>query len=325
MYSDKICFVVPKADRIPTPLLPFFIFETSVWVALLFCVLFCAICLSVLHLGSSSTKIPSARKIRKNQVMCIVYAKIFIDTVILFIGAPLYRISSRWPERVFSISIRVVSFVVIAYFMSFLDTFLVMPIYYDDIDSLEQLHHSGLRIHITSEPLINDLFSTNSWQRSKIDVVQADVPLLDQIGNGVRFTALPRVSSLHTQYAEWFLMRRLHVIRGCIRTYNLAYVGRPNDHFMDEVNVILSRILMAGLINKWIKDMYFNTTLSNLHLYKNLSTLPYRAFSMNDMKFPFYIYAICVTISLIVFFVELLMHNSWCYDGRISNRKKIIK
>lgn len=299
--------MVQKAHRIPDPILPLLTFDVASWLCLLFCLIGCSIFWIALRFVNANRvyiKEYDQLYMMKNYSD---YLHIIVDTGILFISYPLIRLPRIWSERIFVISICLMSIIIIAYFQSVLATVFVNPLYYRDIKSLGELEESALPIKIHFYLSADPLFDEKSSLVKRIEIVQNNsLSLLADYGN---FSIVLRKTSIRFNYSHWFLRKKLYQLPYCPRTYITAFVLPKKSRYLERINQILHRLIRGGFIQKWISDMTFNMTLENTRLYGSLEERNYVVLQLADMEFAFVVLISGFIISFFVFFGETCTYD----------------
>lgn len=99
------------------------------------------------------------------------------------------------------------------------------------------------------------------------------------------------------------------MVRECPRIYNLAYVVAHHSVFLDRFNAMIMRLFDGGLIEHWITEMNFNVTIRDWEQIRRSFGTNFKILTLVDMQFPFYLLAIGLFLSTIVFIAELVHHK----------------
>lgn len=242
----------------------------------------------------------------KRRPMILQYVQIFIDFYILFLSAPLRRFPRAHSERFFIATVCLLSLNVVSMFQSSLATVFIKPIYYKNIESLEQFEETNQKILIKYPAMLTDLFpedSSNLFRElhSRMTLVtRTDLSALDVIDMGMSSVTRKATSKLGKEDSL------VHLVPECPKIYNLAYLLSKDSAFLDTVNSLILDIVQFGFINKWIEEAYFKVKLENLKLEPPVN-LRARVLTVNDMQLAFIILTFGVGTSLAILIIEILI------------------
>ncbi|XP_055591607.1 uncharacterized protein LOC129743573 [Uranotaenia lowii] len=325
LYTDEMCCLVKKASRIPEYLLPVTIFPTNLWSLLFAMGLVSAVAWVVVRavirwmlklrigyddrsysavLFNLSGKTRAASMGRK-------IVQIVIDTYILLISGPYYRFTRSGHERLILVGIMMVSLIFVSMFTSGLASVFVNPLFYKDIDSLEQLDKSGYDTLVKYRGFLDDVFPANysplmESLRKKMIYAPSNESALGRVVRMGNIATVTRKSTLTLDNAFYLTTKQLHMVSECPRLYNLAYVVQRHWVLLDLVNDVLLRMLNGGLINHWIAQMDYNTTLRDRERTNLAQEANFKVLTLVDVQFPMYILAIGLVVGFWVFVGELV-------------------
>jgi hypothetical protein len=344
VYGDSLCVVVKKASKIPESILPLACFHPYLWTCLCMFTIFIGVVwagLRVVNQTEIYTKVymthalSEARSRNKYQELDVElllerenrfnlsidvktgppyyqYAQIMIDSVILMLSAPLLRFPRVNSERLFLATVCLLSLTFTSIFQSNLATVFIKPLYYKDINTLEQLEESGQEIRVKYKGFLDDVFPENSTNiiqslRRRMKLVTLRATLMKQISDtdeSQAFGTVTRKSSTALDNAYYFTSSQLNMVKECPRTYNIAYVLPKNSVFADRINDILQRLLNAGLIDRWIDAMTYNNTLDNLKKFGPNVEANFKVLTVVDLQLGFFILCVGCFLSFFVFLLE---------------------
>lgn len=338
---DKLCVVVKKAHRVPPELLPLVIFEISLWINILIAGIIISAVWSLLRIVNNRIRQPLTAIERVNfyvdnynlspylahQSPLRHHAQIFIDTWMLFLSIPMRRLTRAQHERIFVASVALVSMIFVSIYQSGLATVFVRPIYFKDIDSLEQLDKSDNEIHVKYEGFLTDVFpnDTSAVYRSlskKMKLVDTLDLAMDLVKNGENVATITRKSTTLLYNFLYFARNELYLIdKECPKEYFLSYLVPAKSVLLKRINEIMMDIQRFGFILKWIDDFNFDEKMLHLKdLGNDIPTL--KVLTLTDLKFPFIILAAGNFISGIFLIIEITF---LCLRKKISVKKNCIK
>ena len=311
VYSDSLCVVVKKAERIPQFLLPLIIFQDTLWFTLFAMTLmsFCFwCCLRMIHnkrMPNVQTKIikfnvPSHLIHQKPRIYQ--YIQLFIDTWMLLLLSPMIHLTRVQSERILVGSISLLGVIFVSMFQSGLANVYTKPMYHKNILNLQQLEETGLNILIKYQTMLADLFPSDSSELFK--TLHKRMTLIEK----PELTALKVTSTMNmatvTRKLNFGLSNEtnfVHLIPECPRVYNLAYLMSRHSIYAERVNEILLDIQCYGFIKKWITDMHFNNTLIKL---KDNQMHDDKVLTIYDLLLPFLILLFGIIVGFVVLLFE---------------------
>lgn len=319
VYSDELCIIVKKAKQIPQSLLPLVIFDETLWICLFFATIsiFAFWCfLRFFHNRQSFSSnlerkkyqevefnLPTdlARKSEKFQ-----YIQLFTDSWILMLSSPMRRFTRIQSERIFIGAVSCLSLIFVSMYQSGLATVFTKPMFYKNIENLDQLDQSGLTIIIKYPAMMADLFPEDSSAtfkdlHDKMKLLSADLSAIDVLDVSKVATVTRKTTlKLADDNKDTFL------IPECPRAYNLAYVVPKHSVYLSRIDALLLDAQCFGLLAKWIQDINFNVTLGNSLKFQAIES-NFKVLTINDLQLPFYILVIGILISTIVLLFERLL------------------
>jgi hypothetical protein len=236
--------------------------------------------------------------------MAIQYIQLCIDASILVLGAPLRRFPRIQSERLLIGGICLLSLNIVSIFQSQLATCYVRPMYYKNIDTLEQFAATGQKILIKYPAMMTDLFPENSSElfhslhNRMVLIPNSDLTAMD-ISEKHGMAGVTRKISLKVNMEE----DQVHLIPQCPRSYNLAFVYGKHWVFADRINAIILNLKQAGIIDKWIDEVNFNIKLETAR--KQIHVVHHRMLRIDDLLLSFMILGFGCALSAFLFIIEL--------------------
>lgn len=247
----------------------------------------------------------------------IQYAQLSVDILILALGAPLRRFPRNQSERMLISGICLLSLNIVSIFQSQLATCFTHPIYYKNIDTLEQLADTGKDIIVKYPAMLNDLFPqstshlfTTLFNRIKL-IADTDLVALD-VTERMGMAGVTRKTTLKLSQEDDFV----HLIPECPRSYNLAYIHSKHWVFANQVNEIILDLLAGGIVNKWIEDVNFGIKLESMK--KQTSSVHHRELRVDDLMLSFMILGGGSAFSTFLFIIE----RWWNHRRRKTSRTR---
>lgn len=308
-YQDQLCLITKKAGRVPSALLLMLIFERKLWASIFATYLIISFFWCILRLlnlklrGYKAVNLPShlARAPKATNLF-----QIFIDTSILIFNSPFRRFPKVHSERILISSIFLFSLIVIAAYQSSLATVYTRPMYYKNIQSLEELDESGMKIVSKYKSFLDDAFPPNTsalTDRLLKKVFWMENVLLITRLQTHREAGFTRKSLFDIVYRS----KNFHLIPECPRKYRLAYVVPKGFALSEVLNIHILRTVAGGIVNKLIEDVKFQGYMSYFIQNRDIFTPTIKVFTIDDLQMGFYVLAAGLAGALIIFICEALV------------------
>lgn len=304
LYTDQLCCIVKKKPLLPKSVTPLLSFPAYLW---LFIVLFC-IAATYLY-----TKIKLLSNLVCPYCVYINYSHYLIETFLYVFNSPVLRhdMVVLQAERIYIFTLSIMGLILSTLFQSYLKTNMVAQVTWQkDINTLEQLAASDLRIEIRYAAIMDDLFPENVSKtydilRQRSVLVRYDNDALERMADTGSFSIPTRMSLVHLDFYDWFQRNELHLVQQCPKSYLLSFPMMRHSIFLERFNWILLRFAEGGMITKWTDEMYRNHTIYQEVTHKKLLQQP-EFLNLADLQFPFYTWifgiGICITAALIEIF-----------------------
>ncbi|KAH8385486.1 hypothetical protein KR093_010820, partial [Drosophila rubida] len=156
VYDDQLCIYVPKASPIPQSILPIFAVGYDIWLGFILMAFVCALIWLLLRVLNLRLRIVSAATAGRRlwqQALGIV-----VDTWVVWVRVNLSHLPESYAERMFIGSLCLVSVIFGAIFESSLATVYIHPLHYRDINTMQELDESGLKVVYKYTSMADDLF-----------------------------------------------------------------------------------------------------------------------------------------------------------------------
>lgn len=306
VYEDMLCCYLPKADKVPQSILPIVAVKYDIWIGFLITPLICAVIWMIIRKCNSKIFIKSENVSR---IQCF---RILVDTWVVWVRVNIMKFPPFHSERIFVISLCLVSVIFGALLESSLATCYIRPLYYKDILTLRELDESGYKIYYKYSSMADDLFFSEASplfanlgkKLTYINNVNLDMmKTLVQKGN---MAAVTRYSSLKVESMRYLLSKQVIFVPECPKTYGIAYVVPKDFPFLEKINDVLLRLLSAGLIEQWIKEMFDKASIkligSNILDEQSLKIL-----SLADLQLAFYLLFGGSALAGLSLFIEIIL------------------
>ncbi|CAG9767771.1 unnamed protein product [Ceutorhynchus assimilis] len=188
---------------------------------------------------------------------------------------------------------------------------LTNDIWLPDINTLEEFDGTGLTIHSSVNPFINDPRHLYQKLSSKINSTWMEIRALDLMVQTKKSAALERVTDaklkIYTQYTDENGTPLLHIIPEYPRKYFMAYIVPSGSPYLININCILKHFNEAGLDLKWSGDFTRGIVAEASRKKINSSKQAgYEALNVEDMRSACYILFPGYLISILVFVFEVI-------------------
>lgn len=303
VYDDMLCCYLPKADRVPQSILPIVAVQYDIWIGFMLTPLVCAGFWMIIR---------KCNTIIFEDSKTIGYFGILVDTWVVWVRVNIMKYPPFHSERVFVVSLCLVSVIFGALLESSLATCYITPLYYQDIDTLKELDESGYKIYYKFSSMKDDLFFSEASPlfarlgKKLTYINDVNVDMIKTVANKGRMAAVTRYSSLKTESISFLASNKVIYIQDCPKTYGIAYVVPKDFPFLEKINDVLLQLLSAGLIQQWIKEMYDQASINliNSHI---LDEEPLKILSLADLQLAFYLLLGGNTLAGITLLIEIFL------------------
>lgn len=301
-----LCIIVPKAERIPKYLVPLTCFPLPTWINIIgFTIIVCCARYAIAYLGW--------KKINYNEVS---KGDIILTTISATLSIPLPTSQYRMLTSRFLLIIYLSCMnIMVVTFQASLVTLLSIPKYYEDINTIEQLKATGMKIQINSIALL--------------EIIKED-PVLSQLSDQFQLIVDSSYNYKIGLFESYYQSRLkffkdftvtqenrtfdVHRLPECPFHYYTSYLIPLNFPFEKELNILTMRTFENGLHLKWKNDLLYND-LNNkssllLKIFQNNGLkISNRIFSFEDLEIAFLILISGLTTSILTFISELWYHK----------------
>jgi hypothetical protein len=229
------------------------------------------------------------------------------------LSSPFRRFPRAQSERVFIGTIALLSLNVVSMFQSGMAGVFIKPIYYKNIDTMQQFGASQQKILIKYPAMMTDLFPEDS---SALFNTLNHRMLLDprpeltgyKVTNDMKMATVTRRITFKLSKEQDLI----HLVRECPRSYNLAYLLSRHSVFLNRINAIILDIMQFGFINKWINDINYKVKLETMKIHPEESFRT-RVFTIEDLQLAFFILALGISFAILTLLIEFLLnHKMFC-------------
>ncbi|XP_039952787.1 uncharacterized protein LOC120769711 [Bactrocera tryoni] len=296
VYDDQLCIYVPKAQRVPQSILPLFSVNVDVWLGFILTAFVCCVIWCIIRQLNIYLNIRKCADTPLERSQWWQFVRIYIDTWVLWVRVNLVQYPPFNSERIFIASLCLVSVIFGAIFESSLATVFIHPLYYNDINTLQQLDESNLKVIYKYSSMADDLFFSETSPlfanlNKKLVHVQnlnADV-ILDIAKNGGK-AGVSRANSLLLESLQFILSKQVYIVPECPKDYTISYVIPKDAPWEEAINNLLLQFASLGLIKKWINDM---KTAVDIDIMKSgmdfEQTNTFKVLTVNDLQLAFYV------------------------------------
>lgn len=314
VYMDQLCCYVMKAKRIPASILPLHAVDESIWLAYTIVGVLASFFWVLLRQANLKLNPNEMRNLKG--VDCRWYT-VFIDAWALWGRMIILRFPPSNAERMFAISLCLVSVIIGALFDSSLATVFIKPLYYKDITTLEQLNKANVRIFYKHPAIKDDLFTGHSspiyqsLDQRMLLVGEPEERLISIMAKRGKFAAVTRAYSLSLVDIYYFITKKVYMIPECPKAYHIAFPMQKHSPFEEEINVALLKLLAGGFINHWI-EMQQYVARSRIHLFEDYageSEHIWKILNINDLQLAFYVLSVGLISSFFLYICEHIYYK----------------
>ncbi|XP_037943159.1 uncharacterized protein LOC119676009, partial [Teleopsis dalmanni] len=297
VYADKLCCYVRSANRVPQSILPIYAVDMDVWFAFLLAGSVCPFFWMALRWLNLYLQIKVISPIKYSLRSKIQYTHIYINTWVVWVRLAIVSFPPFHSERMFVISLCLVSVIFGAILESCLATAYIRPFYYKNINTMDELNEAKLKIYIKHAAMRDDLFYGHSspiyqnLNKKLFLVGETEERLITMMAKRGGFAAVTRLSSLYLDDIRYFITKKLHLIPECPKHYHIAFVYPKHFPLQDPLDLWLLKLLQAGLIDFWVNEMKHKAkmSLNNFpHYFDNFSE-KWKILTLLDLQLPFYV------------------------------------
>ncbi|CAL7949915.1 unnamed protein product [Xylocopa violacea] len=182
----------------------------------------------------------------------------YLMKVVMQLMQPFKSDQPWFPERLLLMSSLFLSLILNGVVTSQLASTLSKRLFYQDIDTLEELEKSGLAILTNSRDTLADTFihvASPLIKRLQMKLKYAnDSEINRRLFEAKDAAFLHRVAPITLKYDK-NQIEKLHIIKECPREYVLAVVTTKGSPFRGRINSILGRLNNGGFYGKWYQSL----------------------------------------------------------------------
>lgn len=283
--NDQLCMVVPKSLKIPLWKTFVHFYSNSSWYSILTSYFMCTIFWYYLN----------QQKTFKTTVwQCISYLT----------GIPI-KIKPSINQHAFLISCLFFNIIIFGIIQGSLFTEFTTVRFFKDIDTLEELYQSNLKIVTDYWYLVAEDNST-IMQKLKTRLLENNEDPMDLAAYKRKFATLGRKKeiefSILTKYTKEDGVPLLHILNECHGSLLLVYIVPKYSPFLDAFNKIIIRFFESGFFAKWYEDILHGFVIEVVKAQKYKEIHP---ISLNDVQVAFFVLFFGWILSSLIFFTEV--------------------
>ncbi|XP_054009266.1 uncharacterized protein LOC128892752 [Hylaeus anthracinus] len=336
--SDKLCVLVPKAPPVPDYLVIVKTFSGGTWLLVFaghFTITTIYTCLMnkkrsvrgsendpwtmkmerdasgvrpVEPKRNFGTRDEHSKQLKQASLICLASLTKYLAKVVLQLVQPFSHSQPWFPERLLLMCSLWLSLILNGVFTSQLASTFSKRLYYDDIDTLEELEETGMPIFTNARDVIEDALSDSTS------------PLIQRLHKRLKLANLTEIHrrlfetkdagylhpprTLPFQFDE-YQRKKLHLVKECPKEYILALIMTKGSPFRKRINSILGRLNNGGFYDKWYSGMVQPKKWSHVTDESN----GHRKIAMRHLFIPFAILYVGLAASAFVFVCERRKSN----------------
>ncbi|KAK9887161.1 hypothetical protein WA026_020612 [Henosepilachna vigintioctopunctata] len=184
-----------------------------------------------------------------------------------------------------------------------------LVIHFEDINSLQQLIEYNFRIINSFDIFHDDSSEIMKKLNERIENIYSDVSQLSVILKSKDLAYFERERDAKYYIEANFTNDEgrplLHVVEECPISYFITYIVPLGSPYIKRINELIMEFSEAGLIEYWYSSMVENLIKGKTIHEHRVHFEKRRPFSMKDVEFSFFILYAGLTLSIIVFSLEL--------------------
>ncbi|KAM7361197.1 uncharacterized protein ACRADG_010435 [Cochliomyia hominivorax] len=292
VYDDKLCIYTKKAQRIPNSMMPLFSLNYNVWIFFVLTLLLCSIVC------------------RWEKSFSGQYVEILVNTSLAWVRYTLLKYPPFHNERILVVSICLVSVIFGTILECSLSAVFIYPLYFKDINTLQELDDSNFKIFYRHQSMANDLFVSDTSELlnslNKKLIYKNSSLLINEIMDKNNVAGVSRYKNLNSEYFDLIASKRIWIIPECPKHYSLSYIWPTGSPWANAIDELLLKFLSSGLIQKFEREMKFEIDIKIMveKLYEDHKY--FRILSYSDLQLAFYALILGCLLSTLTFLYELL-------------------
>ncbi|XP_075144773.1 uncharacterized protein LOC142219894 [Haematobia irritans] len=317
MYEDQLCIYTRKAQRVPDYLLPIFAVHYNVWIGFIVIAFFLSVVWALLRFLILFLKIHRhdtlSHHLRKP--FKIQYIRILIDTWVAWVRVSLNEYPVFHSEKVLVVSLCLVSVIFGAIFECSLASSHIEPLYFKDINTLQELNNTGLPIFYRHASMKDDLFVGEtsllfaSLNAKTIHKPDRKYNILEEIVDKGLTTGVNRFNSLMLESLDLIISKRIWIIPEFPKRYSISYVWHHGAPWEETLNEMLLKFSQAGIIVKFERDMKIETEINLIKREILERDVTFRILTVRDLQLAFYVVTIGNMMALITWILEKVLYS----------------
>lgn len=287
--NDMLCVVVPKAQEIPQWIKMFHCFKPKTWIILF---LICTICILFWLIVKHDVKRSSS--------------KLVLEIIAIFLTVSI-SLSTRSYHRIFLAFCMSYTVIITSIFQGSLVKSFSTKSYYDDINTLEDLDQSGLRIGTSlkifsnSTTLLTSLESKKIWLN--ISALERAAFYRDVAGVERKQDANLLINTKYKRDDDGYPL--LHLMKECPSSVFIAFIVPNGSPYLNRFNYVLYKFTEAGLLEKWYRDVIDAFLWENLKEEKCYFSNEKKPFKFKDVKAAFFLLIFGHIVACLILFIEV--------------------
>lgn len=301
--QDDLCVIVPKAGRVPKYQNVFLPLRLDAWTATLCSLAFASCFWWFLKRGASSL------------------SEMALNTLGSFLAVSLPSLPPSVPERVFLFSWIGFSMVLTSAYQGSLTSYLTVPQYLRDMNTLQELYSSGIRIRAVSgveQYLFNDSDADDIINKLYKNIEVAEMRSSGESGP----PPLENCALLIDRYGGRFMInsvffmpqgvQTMHMMKECPMPTLVVYEVPKHSPFLPRFDLLLQRMLEAGLFDQWTRNTEDEMLAKGQFVMSSIGRRRLEVLGLDDLQAAFYLLIIGLGSSFGIFVTEKLSRKVNC-------------
>jgi hypothetical protein len=308
--TNNLGILVMKSKRVPQFRNLFLPFPTRVWIVLICTMMLSTTCWYFIRKCGKVSAKTMTTKVSINEA--------FLDVFRALISGTLTRVPTSTLGRVFIITWILLGIIITNAFQSSLTSYIAVPKYLPEINTLQQLDKAGLEIFVS--PAIesyltvdkNDKIMANLWRKFKLKRHHSLTAMCLHLNEGTA-ELLNDYSALYYLRSKQYIRNGyplLHRVKQNVLSIYSVYGVPRHSPLLPRFNVIISRIVEAGLQIKWNADSSHSALLNgSIFAVSRFQRADPEPLSLTHLQTAFYLLLSGMFCSALVFVMQILKHK----------------
>ncbi|PNF26234.1 hypothetical protein B7P43_G02663 [Cryptotermes secundus] len=309
--TNNLGILVWRSKRVPQFRNLFLPFPTHVWIVLICTMILTAICWYYIRKSGNISVKKKTIEVSINEA--------FFDIFRSFISGTLTTVPTSLLGRVFIITWILLGIIMTNAFQGSLTSYIAVPKYLPEINTLKQLDKSGLEIFVS--PVIESYLTLDKDDKIMVNLWRKFKPKPNHSLTAKCLPLKEGMAELLNDYSARYYLRSkqyveegyplLHRVKQNVLSVYSVYGVPRHSPLLLRFNVIIGRIVEAGLQMKWNSDSLHQALLNgSIFAVSSFQTADPAPLSLTHLQTAFYLLISGLLCSTVVFILQLKCSTS---------------